>query len=430
MPVDDTFLIRYGAKRLNNGNLVDRDGYTLRVRDPDCRAFQPSPPTYNPGREIRRNGDGMQNGSGRGDRSGLSPRHSRPPSRSGQPHQPGPPRLPALTNPPGPLDRLSHDDLDKFQKARQQIEMMRKMEEERTKKAIEEERKNNKKKRRQARNEDEQDEYEEVEEEGQDEYEDVVEPPPKKEPDNKEIVTPFGIIKSLTTLANTTPFQPRPSGGPFNGPVITKFKPTPRPDSWFQQYKKNVEDLKEKVYGTPAPPAPGTWINPNEQRYAPPSASSSSQLPFPPQNYHPTPSSLSATPSGASPALRTPSSVTSSPYHPGAQTQKPYPQMDLPPPGVVEFDTVYSTRSPRYGTSAPAAPAPAPSVVTPSSYPTNVNAFGVFTGNAPPPLSQPTQSSSIPSTRPRPSSPSSDSESEDEAIKKLREIIRNHGSKT
>ncbi|EGT54156.1 hypothetical protein CAEBREN_11026 [Caenorhabditis brenneri] len=364
MPVDDQFLIRYGAKRLSNGNLVDRDGYTLRTRDPNCRA--PSPPAFNPGREMRRNGD---NGRDRG----------------------GPPSPNRSSG--GSWERMRPDeDLEK--KARQQIEMMEKLEEE-SKKAAEkrmiEKRKAKEKEKRKEK--DGEDEWEEPE--GQDEYEDVIEEPPeKKEAKN---IPPF--TKS-PLLPNPPPFL---SGGPrFNGPTYQKAKPAPRPDSWFSQYKKNVEAFKEQLYrAPPVPPPAAPGYYPNDRH---------------------------STLSGSSPAFpRTSASPsTSSPY-----PAQPRRQMDLPPPGVVEFDPVYSKRSPRYtgvdhGRIATAS--------TSSAYPMAVNAFGVYIGNQNPPStsSQPRPTPAIPPSTNRRDSPSSDSGSgsEDEAIRKLREIIKNYGSRT
>ncbi|CAD6194909.1 unnamed protein product [Caenorhabditis auriculariae] len=49
--LDQPFLDRIGAKVMPDGRLMNKEGFTLRTRDPHCDA--PSPPLFNPGRERR-----------------------------------------------------------------------------------------------------------------------------------------------------------------------------------------------------------------------------------------------------------------------------------------------------------------------------------------------------------------------------------------
>lgn len=349
MPVDEQFLVRYGAKRMNNGNLIDRDGYTLRTRDPGCQA--PSPPTYNPGRKMRRSGGG-------GDH----------------------------------VDRKSPNDMEK--KARQQMEIMRRIEKEAERN---DEISKNDRKRRQNKLK------QKDEEEGEDEYEDVEPPPqPVKEAriESKPTTSPSYAHHLASIIA------PAIAPPPPVSPRKTLLPMGPKKNSWFQQYKRNVETMKEQAYGPPASSttSPGYFHQPDHalppsNHYQPASFSTSSSFYSSSPSVIPPPNSFSAsrsrtpsTSSASSPFYATPTVIHNKPPPP-----KPY-QMDIPPPGVVGFEP------PRYGVHT-----------TPD--PSNVNAFGVWTGiGVPPPPPKPIQQSS------------SDSESEeDEAIIKLREILRHHG---
>ncbi|KAF1764095.1 hypothetical protein GCK72_004041 [Caenorhabditis remanei] len=360
MPIDDEFLDRYGAKRLNNGNLVDRDGYTLRTRDPDCRA--PSPPTFNPGREMRRSGDGKP--------------------------------------PPGLANRLSEEDLDK--KARQQIEMMNRMATTQQK----DEEKNEKKQRneRKRRNPDE----------GEDEYEEVEEPPVKETP--IETSNPYcnNIKKALLTSppSSSESFHhssnylgKNPRNIPYR-PAISQQK------SWFQEYKQRVDTLKEQTYG-PSPSLPAA--TPGYFFKSQPTLSTSS--------------GASTTSPGA------PFSSTSSPYYAVAATSSSSylqnPQNVNPfgvPRDVPIPDVVYppSTPTPPGATSRYANQYLNGISVASSA---TMNPFGVWSGNSNDGIQQLAHAPPPPPPPEDRRRDSSDSDSEDEAMTKLRQIIENYGSK-
>ncbi|CAI2347068.1 unnamed protein product [Caenorhabditis sp. 36 PRJEB53466] len=157
--ITDQFLASYGAKRLSNGNLMDSNGFTLRVRDPHCQA--PSPPLFNPGRAER---------VGRGVK----------------------------------IDNLSAEDLDRSQKARKQIQMMRKLEKEKMRR-----------KRRQERKDDEQEKNANfVPLGGRFPYKSPERTPTARKLDNnsfRPLPTPTPPLSAITTSPSTSAYTPSPS---------------------------------------------------------------------------------------------------------------------------------------------------------------------------------------------------------------------------
>lgn len=405
MPINDQFLDRYGAKRLNNGNLVDRDGYTLRLRDPDCQA--PSPPNYNPGREARR-------------APPLPQETNQPPSRF--------------------LDRLTQADLDK--KARQQMEMMKRLAEEQEQKSrkeqeMKEENEEKKKKKANGRDGTKRKIQEEVE--GEDEYEDVEEPVATEA--KVQMPKPSAYVNNIKRPLLTSPPTLSPSALRNNRPMTngpssmasTYQKPESEQKQWYTQYKKHVESVKEQVYGSQSAQQSGYFFQPT------PSTSGSVTRPLASPGYPPASSSYHhpRTPS-------TSSTTSSSPFYQnssgGASYRPPPIQMDLPPPGVVSFPR--STPTPPGGPSRYAQ-----QYLSGNS---NINGmnnlhngmtmspFGVWNSNgtqqpshvAPPPIPAPSQQLHQPPPPPKEplQSPSSSDSEEDEAIIKLREIIKNYGT--
>lgn len=461
MPVDDQFLVRYGAKRLPNGNLVDRDGYTLRVRDPDCRA--PSPPRHNPGRDTRRADI----------RSGAARREE--------------------------LNRMSKADIDR--KARQQMELVKEMAE---KAKEEEERRKNMKKEEDQKDQKEKNGNSEgvVVEEGEDEYEEEEEDdePAKKKnktSENGAASTYANNIKKALLMAprfakrTLLPAGPqKPSSSSSQAPSVPAPLKAGSPNdkvqkSWFRQYQEHVNELKEKVYRPPsfgpgAPPLPSsTGYFFQSPPPAPPPASS--QPAFEPCGPF----------GGPLPRQKTPSSTSSSPYCSGTPVAYGTPfgeiysnptavplQMALPPPGVVGFEAPRESgalsggsgalgafhTSPGYSEAYTMSSGPSGGF---STFPTSSGASGAFSGQsiqsgAPAPswttfgASEPhsgysggQMTSSLHGMSASNnkgnygiighhqqqgkgggghSSDSDDEEEEDEAILKLREIIRNCGS--
>ncbi|CCD71744.1 Trithorax group protein osa [Caenorhabditis elegans] len=404
MPVDDAFLVRYGAKRLNNGNLVDRDGYTLKIRDPDCRA--PSPPKYNPGRELRRYPDALVRRSRSPPRYHSGPREDRFSDRNPpREHSPPPPqRFPARerspayipgrsiqsAEKPGNWSKLKKNDLE--EKARKHMEMMKELEQ----------------KEHEIKEKRPKIDVKPEEIEGEDEYEDVEEPIPP--PNTRKTLLgepPAGAASSSSPSAQsstgsstgTSSYQNNIKkalipGKPPGQPIIRR-----KPASWYEMYKKQVDSLKEQVYGKPNPPPPsaGYFFQ------APPPAPASSSSTVPPAV------SPFGVPLGAQPSTTSSTTYSSNYSNP---SYPPPPKVDLPPPGIVQLDrVVYPPVSPPSPPLAAAAPRASEHFVR------NGPVLGRMGQTAAPP--------------PPPPPPEDDSDSEeDEAIVKLREIIRNYGTRT
>uniref|UniRef100_A0A1I7T5Z0 ZM domain-containing protein n=1 Tax=Caenorhabditis tropicalis TaxID=1561998 RepID=A0A1I7T5Z0_9PELO len=365
MPVDDQFLVRYGAKRLNNGNLVDRDGYTLRTRDPNCRA--PSPPNYNPGRALRRNGN----------------------------------------NPSSGINRMSQDMLD--EKARQQMEMMHRLAEEaelepKTRRVASEENIGRR----------------------EEKYEDIEEPQTLANQIRKECILPAAplpvpknnIKKPLLASPPGPPKAPMRNVQPY------------KQHHYYEEYQRNVEHTKEQAYSNPTSsasssryyfpkdhqntcPPPFYPNGPNQyssyqaypsipdQQYAYPNDISALLVPPPP----PPPPSIGY--SGASSSFHASStSSIASPYHSAGDyyhQRRESPYRDARSSGINAYASPNFHRPPE---------TPSPRVIpTP---PSTVNAFGVFTGNAHP---------VSPKEFLNPEN-SSDTDSDDETFRALQEICR------
>ncbi|PIC30740.1 hypothetical protein B9Z55_021881 [Caenorhabditis nigoni] len=383
MPVNDEFLVRYGAKRLQNGDLLDRDGYTLRTRDSYCRA--PSPPRHNPGRDARRAGT------------------SRPESYAIRPESD---------------DKEIEERMNK--RARQQAEIMKRIREQ-----ANDAEKNAKKPETPQKSPPKKDKKVAEDVEGEDEYEEE-EPPPKKPAENgtpstssnptvhspfmRKTLLPAPPPSTSSAATSSAPKSTNPSGNPQNGPP-------PRDKSqkeYYEQYRKHVEALKERVYRPPsfgpgAPPqSSGYFFQDKPTSSGPPSTSSGGYSN--PQNYSNTPAAGYSDPFGVE-AYRQNYSNQGSYSTPSATV--PY-QMPLPPPGVVGFEAPATTSSgSRYSET-----------------------FGLWTKphdsiqqlarQAPPP--PPPPADQTPNFYSNPVEDSSDSE-EDEAIRKLKEICRNYGSR-
>ncbi|CAO4367542.1 unnamed protein product [Caenorhabditis nigoni] len=381
MPVNGEFLVRYGAKRLQNGDLLDRDGYTLRTRDPYCRA--PSPPRHNPGRDARRAGA------------------SRPESYAIRPESD---------------DKEIEERMNK--RARQQAEIMKRIREQ-----ANDAEKNAKKPETPQKSPPKKDKKVAEDVEGEDEYEEE-EPPTKKPAENgtpstssnptvhspfmRKTLLPAPPPSTSSAATSSAPKSTNPNGKPENGPP-------PRDKSqkeYYEQYRKHVEALKERVYRPPsfgpgAPPqSSGYFFQDKPTSSGPPSTSSGGYSN--PQNYSNPPAPGYADPFGVE-AYRQNYSNPASYSNPSATV--PY-QMPLPPPGVVGFEAPTTTSS-RYSET-----------------------FGLWTKQhdsiqrlaqqAPPPPPPPVDQT--PNFYSNPVEDSSDSE-EDEAIRKLKEICRNYGSR-
>lgn len=388
MPITDDFLDRYGAKRLNNGNLVDRNGYTLRTRDPDCRAFQPSPPGYNPRREVVRGAEEKA--------------------------------------PPSFVHRLSEEDLEKFQKARQQIEMMNRMATERKENPP----KNDKKRERKRRNPDE----------GEDEYEDVEEPIAVKEapietptssgpyiPSNpyynnikKTLLTSPHISSESPSASSSSTHYHQPSNYQGRNPRDIPYKPSnARPNSWYHEYKQHVETVKEQAYRpSPSHPASSGYFFKSQPSTLSTSSGASTTSPI---------GAYSS--STSSPYYATTSSAAVSHYH--HQNHQNHQNLNVNPFGIPKDvaipDVVYppSTPTPPGATSRYA-----------NQYLNGMgassNQFGVWNGDGNEGIKQLAQAAPPPPPPPQDrhqNEDSSDSDSEDEAMTKLRQIIANYGTK-
>ncbi|ULU08552.1 hypothetical protein L3Y34_019628 [Caenorhabditis briggsae] len=393
MPVNDEFLVRYGAKRLRNGDLTDRDGYTLRTRDPYCRA--PSPPRHNPGRDARR------------------AETSRPESYAIRPESD---------------DKEIEERMNK--RARQQAEIMKRIREQ----ANDAER-NGKKREKPQKSPPKNDKKVAEDVEGEDEYEEDEPPPPKKPAENG---TPSTSSKStvhtqfmrktllpappLCTSSAATSSGPKPTNfneKPQNGPPprVTKQR------EWLQQYQQHVEALKERIYGPPsfgpgAPQSTGYFFQDKPTSSGPPSTSSGGYSN--PQNYSNPPAASYADPFGVEAYRQNYSNPDGSAYsnppsYSNPRATVPY-QMPLPPPGVVGFEAPTTSSGSRYSETF-------------GSWTRNHDSVERLAQQAPPPpppLPKPAHQTS--NFYSNPIDDSSDSE-EDEAIRKLKEICRNYGSR-